>query len=313
MAAMVEKMALIGQASWHGLEEVMPAGASLQEWRETAGLTHCVNKTNVLFIDDEHNVHTSDEKFALYRTDTKALLSVVGAGYNVVQPSTVLDFFADLIDKWGFALETAGSLAGGRRVWALARTGNEFLVNGTSDLVRQFVLFATSYDGTLATTAKHTSVRVVCQNTLNMCVNNSEPAVRVTHNATFSTADAHIELGLLDDEWTAFKEAAGLMHSIPLQTTQAARWYAELLTEQELTDDQVLALAGENRLLKDLMRVYETGPGQEATLWGAVQGVTAFSDHVRGRSADTRLNSAWFGQGASLKAAAWNKALVTMA
>jgi hypothetical protein len=31
------------------------------------------------------------------------------------------------------------------------------------------------------------------------------------------------------------------------------------------------------------------------TLWGAVNGVSYWTDHQRGRGQDTRLSSAWFG------------------
>jgi len=308
MSALIEKMALIGEASWHGLEEVMPEGASLDEWRRVAGLTHAVNKTPVIYMDDQSVPHQSDERFVLYRTDTKKLLSVVAEGYNVVQPATIIDFFDDLIKKHGFKMETAGSLAGGRRIWALAKTGNAFTI-GTTDVVKEYLLLATSYDGTMATTGKHTSVRVVCNNTLTCATQNDEPAVKVYHSSKFDATQVQIDLGLMDSEWQQFKETAGLMHRVKLNATQSARWYAELLSERDdLTDAEVVTMASDNRVLKSLLKVYAEGRGAEPTLWGMVNGVTAFLDHVRGRTADTRLNSAWFGQGATLKAQAWEKA-----
>lgn len=314
MTALVEKMALIGQASWHGLEEVMPAGADMAEWRRVAGLTHRVVKTPVIYTDEAEEVHISTDRFVLYRSDTNKLLSVVAEGYNVVQPSQVIDFFDTLVRDNGFTMETAGSLSGGRRIWALAKTGNEFVVSGV-DIVKQYLLLATSYDGTLATTGKHTSVRVVCNNTLTCATQNNEPAVKVYHSSTFDATQVKIDLGLMNNEWERFKEAAGIMHQITFTPTQAARWYAELLAERELTDEEVVTASAENRILKELMAVYAQGRGAEQTLWGAVNGTTAMVDHVRGRSADTRLNSAWFGQGATLKSKAWEKAvaLVTTA
>lgn len=308
MSALVEKMALIGQASWHGLEEVMPADASLEEWKRVAGLVHVVNKTPVIYMDEDDQPHKSEERFVLYRNDTKRLLSVVGPNYKVVQPAQVLDFFASVIKENNFTLETAGSLAGGKRVWALARTNNSFTI-GSSDVVKEYLLLATSYDGTLATIGKQTSVRVVCNNTLQMCADNTEPVVRVTHANTFDESKMKIDLGLMTDAWGKFKEAAGLMHRITLTPTQAARWYAELLAERELTDEEVVTASADNRVLRELMQVYQGGKGSEPTLWGVINGVTAMADHTRGRSADTRLNSAWFGQGATLKARAWEKAM----
>lgn len=60
---------------------------------------------------------------AVYRSDTKAPLSVVSSRYQVVQPREVLEFYRDLTQVSGYSLETAGVLKGGRKFWALARTG----------------------------------------------------------------------------------------------------------------------------------------------------------------------------------------------
>jgi hypothetical protein len=46
------------------------------------------------------------------------------------------------------------------------------------------------------------------------------------------------------------------------------------------------------------------------TAWGLVNAVTQFVDHERrARSTDHRLDSAWFGQGAAIKAKAYQEAM----
>jgi phage/plasmid-like protein (TIGR03299 family) len=308
MVANVERMALIGEPSWHRLENVMHAGASLAEWRRVGGLMHEVIKAPVRFITPDDVVHQMKDKFVLYRSDTNAPLSVVSNEYNVVQPKTVIDFFANLIDKHGFTMETCGSLGGGRKVWALARTNRAYQVGG-NDILMEYVLFATSYDGTFATVAKHTSVRVVCQNTLFACLNAREPAVRITHRNVVDIEEVQMDLGLIDEEWINFTSVAEQLHKQPIEVTQAMRWYAELLTEKDdLTTEDVQQLATDNRAMQGLIACYSQGRGAEATLWGWLNGATAFIDHVRGRSADSSVNSAWFGAGATLKAKAWVQA-----
>ena len=56
-----------------------------------------------------------DDQKVLYRSDTKAPLSVVSSRYQVVQPSAVLEFYRDLTEVSGFELETAGVLKAGQR------------------------------------------------------------------------------------------------------------------------------------------------------------------------------------------------------
>ena len=45
-------------------------------------------------------------------------------------------------------------------------------------------------------------------------------------------------------------------------------------------------------------------PGVSGTRWGMLNAVTELVDHERGRSNNTRIESAWFGTGAALKARA---------
>ena len=75
--------------------------------------------------------------------------------YQVVQPKAVLEFYRDLTEISGFELETAGVLKEGKKFWALAKTAKETALKG-NDVVKGYILLATSCDGTLATTAMQT-------------------------------------------------------------------------------------------------------------------------------------------------------------
>jgi phage/plasmid-like protein (TIGR03299 family) len=65
----------------------------------------------------------------------------------------------------------------------------------------------------------------------------------------------------------------------------------------------------ETRVGQAIIEAIINSPGAELstasnTLWGAINGVTYFVDHERGRNRDTALSAAFFGQGADLKAKA---------
>ena len=58
--------------------------------------------------------------------------------------------------------------------------------------------------------------------------------------------------------------------------------------------------------------LFRSAPGQQfvtakGTLWGAVNAVTYYADHVRS-GAEERLDGAWFGAGYALKEKAWTEA-----
>ena len=167
MAHLIDSMAYTGQTPWHGLGNILPPHQSLDVWLQAAGMNWTIEQSDVLYqgAPDNPILHTYPDSKVLYRSDTLAPLSVVSQRYNVVQPHEVLHFYQDLVEAGGFELETAGSLKGGRKLWALAKTGRDLMLKG-GDLVKSYLLLATSCDGTLCTTAQFISVRVVCNNTL---------------------------------------------------------------------------------------------------------------------------------------------------
>ena len=118
------------------------------------------------------------------------VMEVVGNRFKVVQPEEILEFYRDLTEVSGFELETAGVLKGGRKMWALARTGQSGMLKG-NDQTNAYVLLATACDGTMATTAQFTSIRVVCNNTLAVALKGSTAnVVKVKHTTAF---DADLE------------------------------------------------------------------------------------------------------------------------
>lgn len=202
MAHLIDSIAYTGQTPWHGLGNHLPPQQSLDVWLQAAGMDWTIEQSDVLY-QGSSGLHTYPDSKVLYRTDTLAPLSVVSQRYNVVQPHEVLHFYQDLVEAGGFELETAGSLKGGRKLWALAKTGQDLVLKG-GDLVKSYLLLATSCDGTLCTTAQFTSVRVVCNNTLQVAVGNQTGAIKVPHSIQFDASAVKQALGLGISQWGPF-------------------------------------------------------------------------------------------------------------
>ena len=103
---------------------------------------------------------------------------------KLYSPRGTFGSIATLTEVSGFELETAGVLKAGRKFWALAhRQGDRTQGN---DRVAGYLLL-TSCDGTLATTATPTTIRVVCNNTLSAVPLNgkSSSAIKVPHRTSF--------------------------------------------------------------------------------------------------------------------------------
>lgn len=305
-------MAYVGETPWHGLGAKLEPGMDQATWIHEAGLDWNVYGAGVLYHTSRYEQRIVPGRKVLVRSDTGNALAVVSERYKPVQPFEVINFFSDLVSLAGFTLETAGSLAGGQRIWALAKTNYEANIAG-QDLLKGYLLLATSYDGTFATTASLTDVRVVCQNTLRLShaitERGRDGVVRVPHIREFDAAAVKRELGVLDGQWEAHTDQVKRLTHTPVTQTTAQSYFTSLFptppgaTKQSGIPDAV-------------MQLFE-GKGQGAeldtahgTAWGLLNAVTEFVDHHRrSRGPDGRLNSAWFGDGARVKQQAWAQAM----
>lgn len=317
-------IAFVGETPWHGLGQELTKGASIGVWKKEAGLDWEAEE-GVPQVQSSPRLPliAFDDYKALYRSDTREPLAIVGAGYQVVQPGEVLEFFRELVESQGWYIHTAGALRGGRKVWALAT--NETSANvGKGDRINHNILLATSLDGSMRTTAIETAVRVVCANTLAMALNgaSSGKIIKVSHRSEFDKDEVLGALGLQQDRFKVFMEKAREMADTPVSLDQAQALLAKVfkLDVKPKVDTSWLGSLGsqaatdetpDNRGIQAILRLFE-GEGRGATLksaqgtrWGLLNAVTEHVDHFMGRTPDTRLDSAWFGRGSSIKADAF--------
>lgn len=314
-------MAYVGQTPWHGLGEQLQPGAPLEVWQVQAGMDWQARETALQGTAGAADSPITFASKGLFRSDTLAPLSIVGDNYKVVQPGEVLEFFRDLVAADGFALETAGCLDEGRKFWALARTGQAGRI-GANDMINGYLLLASSLDGSMATTAQFTSVRVVCNNTLRVAVADSKGAVKVRHRSVFDASKVKGELGLLPASWDAFMSDAQQLAETPVILHNKAE------QKKRITQFLCETFGGDpNKELEEqpnkraMIRTWELftdasqNPGADmqsanGTAWGLVNAVTRYVDFERrAMSQSNRLEAAWFGLGADAKSRAWDSAL----
>lgn len=318
MAHLVHTMAYVGQEPWHGLGNHLPAKQTIDVWQQQAGMDWHIREAEVRFMADTAgalgSIHSFPEQKVLYRSDTKDALSVVSSRYQVVQPREVLEFYRDLTDVAGYELDTAGVLKGGRKFWALAKTGHSTTLKG-NDQVQGYLLLATSCDGTLATTATPTSIRVVCHNTLAIALSGAPQAIKVPHSTRFDPSAVKQQLGIAVAQWDGFMYRMRTLAERKVKSHEAMNYFLRVLCDVPPGNTESAALVNE-RALKKVQSLYDgQGRGSEldaakGTAWGLLNAVTEYVDHERrARSTEYRIDSAWFGQGAVLKQRALDHAL----
>jgi len=302
MAHMVETMAYAGETPWHGLGVQVPADLSPAQMLEKAGLDWTVEK--IPAFADIGGKKTSVGWSALVRNTDEQMLSVVSNDWNPVQNHEAFEFFHEYCAAGDMEMHTAGSLRNGQIVWVLAKVKESFeLFKG--DTVDSYLLFTNPHKFGQSIDVRFTPIRVVCNNTLTLSLSkNEERMVKKSHRTEFDPALVKEQLGIATDKLAKYKEMAEFLGS--------KRYTGESLTDYFNKIFPVIAYNKEKGAQRKeisnsasrALEVIHTQPGAsfaEGSWWQAFNAVTYLTDHEIGRSADTRLQSAWFGPNKNLK------------
>jgi phage/plasmid-like protein (TIGR03299 family) len=332
-----DRLVLARNPAWHGLGQVLPQAETVRRSFELAGLGWTVDR-HPIYVDHVRSIPSgkgpidlkdsprmddlslSADRVALVRSDTSDTFEVVGKGFEVLQNAEL----ADLIESLSAAkamqtADTAGSLRGGRNVFALVPR-SEFFAGTGGDPLRTYVLFANAHDGTGSLTIVPTSVRVVCANTLAMAT----AGIRLRHTASLRDriAEAVIALKKADAAGEAFKATVKRLASVKMDDEDRRVFFLRVYesafgvlpgrpTSGKYTEAESRKLARAQETvgawLANLDSSRNTGQGTEGTVWHALNAATEWSDHtrrVKGDSREARVFSNLLGTSANFKAGA---------
>jgi phage/plasmid-like protein (TIGR03299 family) len=180
------------QPAWHQLGETTSHRQSVEEGMRRAGLYGWnLRKEELVAALPEGLVKVKDQ-FATVRDvpgEGPRVLGVVGQRYQTVANEDWSGFVQALFEtnggeNEGMFLDAAGSLDGGRVAFAtLGFEGGTFGIGG-HDMMKTYVTVLTSHDGSLTLTARPTTIRVVCANTVNAMLGEvSKQVFGVRHTA----------------------------------------------------------------------------------------------------------------------------------
>jgi phage/plasmid-like protein (TIGR03299 family) len=328
----IGQMFYYGERPWHGkgtkLEQPATAGEALcaggLDWE--VGLVPIVTAENPPSpIMRRKAVVRKDRKPG----DPERVVGVVHPGFQPLQNREGIELFDALIGRGKRVYHTGGFLGKGEVVWLLARLPAEIKING-NDLVEPYMLFTNSHDGTVAVDFRLTTIRVVCQNTLSLALRNRQQAAvfKRAHQGSYATLQAQAETFFklsmdaaseLEKEFQAFSDAPFDVAAfdefvealLPLPRPPARSNEVPSLRRQYETRSRNIQEARNS-----IKSVFSSGiqtdqllsiPPAEASLWGALNAVTAFVDHAQVSKGD-RYAHILFGSGAGLKESAYSLA-----
>jgi phage/plasmid-like protein (TIGR03299 family) len=343
MAHQIEQIAYVGETPWHGLGNQLSPNQPLEIWAQQAGMDWRIESSNVSYMAQNERgqsiIMPFEEQRVLYRSDTHAPLSVVSQRYQEVQPKEILEFYRDLTEQSGFELETAGVLKGGKKFWALARTGQSSALK-SKDVSNGYILLATACDGTLATTAQFTSIRVVCNNTLAIALrgqSSSAGVVKVPHSTKFDAEKVKQQLGISVRAWDEHMYEMKQLTQRKVSQQEAKAYFDAVFNNSTMSifdpEENIIQFyrnvaqqvqekkpEPNGRAMNKALEMFNgQGRGAELssakdTAYGLLCSITEFVDHERrAMSTDHRLDSAWFGAGAGVKQRGLEQALALIA
>ncbi len=308
-------MFVSGDTAWHKLgKNVIDA----QTWNDAMRLA----EMNVRLMDaplylnfSQSGLHKVESHKALVWTDNKQTAAVVGKDFCTVQPEEMFGFCDSLVESHNAHYVSAGFLGETRnKAWVLLRVPSAD-ISIADDKSLGYLLFAQGFDGSMALTAKLTSTRVVCDNTLTQAISAGGFALKVKHTS-----------GAKDRLAQASKLLSGIA-----QNAKSLEEKLRLLASRKLTKDTYLAILDRvfpkndntekqtrrNNILDKVTALFEsndknTFPEQRGTAYSLLNAITNFADHEKSAKANghsvefKRAESAIFGTGAQLKQEAFD-------
>ncbi len=308
------EFAYAGDKAWHGLGSELTQGASIEDWIMESGLNWEIFESQVSYDTMEGQKHSA-EKRVLFRSDTLDMLSIVGSGYKLVQPAEVLEFFRDLTTINGMSLSAAGSLFGGKKFWATAKTNHSTtpIVGDTTD---GYLLFVTSCDLTVSNTVKFSSTRTVCNNTLSVALNDgNKRVVKQSHRSVWDPVSVKLDMGLLDESWYNFSESLKKLAELEVSDKYVRQYVQSKVYMPGIpVEDQNMARVKE---ADKLIELYNHGDGAnfaKGSAYGILQAFTNAGTHGTGkRDPSAQFMTNFFGKFEKLKNEVFNDMIALLA
>ncbi len=318
MPANVESMAYHGGKPWHGLGTQVPHRVTAKEMIKAAGLDWQV-QLRPARGSRKINKKGDVSRYEIVRLprpnsqEEEALFGVVSRRYQPLQNSEAFAFFDPVIDSKRAHFETAGALGEGERIWVLAKIpGTMEIVPG--DECHKYLLLSNTHTGEGSVVVKFTSIRVVCENTLMLSMEDGQHAYRVRHSKMMQFRLDELSNFLAVVTQVYERAEAELRRLAEVQVTDARlREYFDAVfprTRKQKADNKDPVRWGHVRELFDSSTDLQLN-GVKGTLWAAYNAITRFEDYKRPMEdeiQDRRLGRIWFGSGADVKLRALQKA-----
>lgn len=302
--------------SWHGLGKIVSTEQTASEAIKLAQLDYEVEHKRMFHESKEvGRFFEHKENSFIVRKDNNQVLGITTPKYQIVQNVNAFSFFDTVVGEGQAIYHSAGALGKGERVWILAKLPNDIIVN-KDDVVEKYLCLTNSHDGKSALRMYFTPIRVVCQNTLNMSMQDGKNGISIRHtgNINLKVDEARRILGISINYYNQFEQIVKKMEDTQMQAKSLTDYFEKVLG---VNDGDEVSTRKSNQI-EELYSLFTSGKGQKlgnkGSLWKAYNAVTEYVDWNRtvkniDKDETNKLSSIWFGSGAKLKEKAYNEAV----
>lgn len=262
-----------------------------------------VSETADKLMDLYNKSLRGDREFRrIARSDTMETLSYQRNSYNIIPNSAFGEIIDSILEaeKDTVRLETGGCLAGGRKVWMLARIDEPVPLPGDGTATFPFLGLTSSHDGNASCAARLTTVRIVCANTFSAAEAEGERTGAVysfSHRGDWRSRMGEAREALIYARGQTREYAAAMTELLDIRVTPAQEqlFLREFVPEPPdgLVSDKVAAniTAARAAVQGFLDSPTVLGAGIRGTAYGLVQAAGEYLDHVRvSRSWESKMN-----------------------
>lgn len=320
-------LVLAGKGAWHGLGVVLPERCSAMDALHHAKMDWTVESAPITATMADGRAISCPEHRMLVRSDTGEAFAAVGSKYSTIQWRELAEFVDEITGQSQYAVETAGTILGGRKGWFLLDAGE--VVAAADDKSKAYYLIGSSHDGSMPVTLGAVGKRVVCNNTFTIALSelgDDTFRVRHTRNAKTRLGSVAALLSGATEAMDGYRNAVRRMAETPIDREQLQAYFSGVW--QRVNGALVSRPVGqqpsrrENRFVQEVAGWMDnffndhrqTGQSTSGTVWAALNSVTQWVNHdrtVREESSDSsrRTDAVLFGTGAAVSKVAYDAAV----
>jgi phage/plasmid-like protein (TIGR03299 family) len=238
---------------------------------------------------------------ALCRMDNGIQLGNCSDRYEIVNNVDAFRFIDNIVGEKLAIYETAGALGNGETIFVTAKLPSYIKpTSNTEDIIEKYLLFTTSHDGNGSVKIMFTPIRVVCNNTLNMALQQNVGRIVFKHtkNAQDKINRALETMKLYTDYDAQLTYQLGRMAATPITEKFIDKALANIfLTAEQLgcykANGILMQRNFPSKTLNNLIYVkdyMEDGPGQDysrGTAYWLYNGITTYLNNGKEYNNDT--------------------------